>query len=76
MRRPNDTCPSQAGNAHYTLRDLAVGNRPSIQTLCNARRGYAEATMPFMLFVVYPCVLWSAWYESVTGRPPQFIKQD
>jgi hypothetical protein len=32
--------------------------------------------MPILLFVVYPCVLWSTWYESVTGNPPSFIKEN
>jgi hypothetical protein len=32
--------------------------------------------MPILLFLVYPCVLWTTWYECVTGRKPGFIDQD
>jgi hypothetical protein len=32
--------------------------------------------MPFLLYVIYPCVLWSAWYESVTGCAPPFTRKD
>jgi hypothetical protein len=31
--------------------------------------------MPFLLYVV-PCVLWSAWFEQVTGCAPPFIPKD
>jgi hypothetical protein len=24
--------------------------------------------MPVLLYVVYPCMLWSVWYEAMTGR--------
>ena len=32
--------------------------------------------MPFLLYVVYPCVLWSAWFEQVTGCAPPFVPKD
>jgi hypothetical protein len=28
--------------------------------------------MPVLLYVVYPCVLWSTWYECMTGHRPSF----
>jgi hypothetical protein len=24
--------------------------------------------MPVLLYVVYPCMLWSVWYEAMTGH--------
>ena len=27
--------------------------------------------MPVLLYVVYPYMLWSAWYEAVTGHSGQ-----
>jgi hypothetical protein len=32
--------------------------------------------MPFLLYVVYPCVLWSAWLEQITGCAPPFKQSE
>ena len=32
--------------------------------------------MPFLLYVLYPCVMWSVWCEQVTGRKPNFGRRE
>jgi len=30
--------------------------------------------MPFLLYVLYPCVMWSVWCEQMTGVRPAYIR--